>query len=236
MTFENLKKFNPNFKIKSWCYDRLKSTVEVENYKFYNNTIEHENYYVPINKIVGTTHPDYIGEKWVDLIYRMKRFRKHYTAKTFLEFALTDNFTEDDIRFEKYDNYFFTSAGNHRTCQAKFSNLKNINTYVKEYIFDSKMYEAFQFLLSEKLVPVINENREGKYYRFSSWKIYLNSKEYHFQSFSAIEKFIEHYKIYVPNFTNNIVARFSKKEILFSYNEEKDYAHLKHAIILHKLK
>lgn len=97
------------------------------------------------------------------------------------------------------------------------------------------MFDAFNFLMNEGLIPIISEGGSGKYYRFCAWSIQMNSREYFFQSFSAIEKFIEYYNMYIPSLVNNIFARFSKKEILFSYNDQKDYTHLRNAIILHKL-
>lgn len=232
---ENVKKFNPNFEIMDWCYEKLKSVEGVENYKFYNSEKEIKDYLVPVEKIVGTTHVKYIGRKWIDLPYKMKRFSDFYNVNNFLNFTETENFTKSGIYYIKYGDLYFTGAGNHRTCQAKFSNLMHIKTDLIEYIFDFKMFQIFNFLTNENLMPIIKEGGYGKYYRFSSWKIYVNSKEYFFQSFEAIEKFVKYYKDYSPSFFNNIIARLSKQEIFFSYNEQKDYTHLKNAIILHKL-
>lgn len=232
---ENVKKFNPNFEIKDWCYERLRSVEDVENYKFYNSEREIKDYLVPVEKIVGTNHVSYIGRKWIDLLYNMKRFSEYYNVNNFLSFTETENFTRSGIYYIRYGDLYFTGGGNHRTCQAKFSNLKYIKTDLIEYIFDIKMFDIFNFLIEENLMPIIKEGGHGRYYRFSSWKIYMNSKEYYFQSFEAIEKFVKYYKDYSPSFFNNIVAKLSKQEILFSYNEQKDYTHLKSAIILHKL-
>lgn len=232
---QNVKKFNPNFQIENWCYENLKRVEEVENYKFYNDTKVIKNYFVAVDKIVGTRHERYIGKRWLDLPYSMKRFYDYYTVDNFLNFSHTDDFTRKGMGYEKYGDYFFTSGGNHRTCQAKFSGLKNIKVDITENIFDQRMFDVFNFLINEGLMPIISECRCGKHYRSCSWTIHMNSREYYFQSFSTIVKFVDYYRTYAPSLVNNIFARFSKKEILFSYNEEKDYVHLKNAIILYKL-
>ncbi|REC45787.1 hypothetical protein [Chryseobacterium sp. 5_R23647] len=233
---ENVKKFNPNFEVEEWCFETLKKVESVEYYKFYNSTIEHKKYVVPVDKIVGTTHWSYIGRRWIDLPYQMKRFRNHYNVNSFLEFVKTEDFTNNDLSYIKYGDCFFISGGNHRTSQAKFSNLKNITTEVIEFVFDKKMYNIFQFLKSEGLNPIISEGGDGKHYDFCSWTIQMNTKKLYFHSFKAIQKFVNTYIEVLPNIINVVIARLSKSVPLYSYNEQQDYSHLKYSIILHKLK
>ena len=232
----NVKRFNPNFIIEDWCYDRLLCLNELDNYKFYNSRIEYDNYIVPVEKIVGTTHFNYIGRTWVDLPYQMKRFHDYYTVNNFLEFVKTEDFDKNDLGYIKYGDLFFISGGNHRTCQAKFSNLKSIKAHVVEFIFDDKMFNIFNYLKNENLKPEIEMGGGGKYYRFNSWIIKLNSRKIYFKSFAAIEKFIGLYEFIIPSWKNTLLAKWSKKEFLHVYSEEKDYNHLKNSIIMHKIK
>ncbi|UKB82553.1 hypothetical protein LF887_16235 [Chryseobacterium sp. MEBOG06] len=231
----NVKKFNPNFKLEDWCFEKLLDSSEIDNYKFYNKSRIVKEHSVYIKDVIGTLHPSYSGSLWIELVYNMKKFSEKYNYQNFLEFSRSEKLTKNDFGYSKYGSKYFIAGGNHRNVQAKFSNLELITCDVVEHIFDQEMYNLFQFLVKEKFNPLIEESGNGKYYRFSLWIIQLNSQEYYFSSFSAIVKFVDHYNKYIPSLTNNLIAKFSKRKKEVLYNENKDYIHLKNAILLHKL-
>ncbi len=232
---ENILEFNPNFVFKDWCNDELIYLEDVENYKFYNKEVYHEKFKVPLSNVIGTKHWGYAGRTWLDLPYNMKRFHKDYNINSFLNFYKSDSFFNNDISYAKFGDNFFITGGNHRTCQAKFSDIEYIETFVTEHIFDQEMYGAFKFLKSENLNPEIL-SQSGKYYRFNNWVITINNQSFHFKEFNQVKFFIELYQKSKPNFYKKIYHRFFKKELNGFFREDEEINNLTGEIILHKLK
>lgn len=234
MVYKNLRRFNPNFEIEEWCYAKLLSEEKIENYPFYNKSRMLKNQLVPLLNIIGTTNDSYVGKRWIDLPYNMKKFSDKYNVENFMQFLAASKIQNKQFNFIKYGDNYIISGCNHRTCQAKFSNIESVYSSTEEYIFDSEMYEIFQILSNEGLSPKIDMGSNKKYYRDSYWEISINNKVICFSNFLCINKFVQHYNKYAANLRDRIIQKFSTRKILNWYNESSDYKNLKNEIVIYK--
>lgn len=235
-----LIQFNSSFKIKEWCFEKTIYIEDFKDYKFYNREIYHEEYDVPIGKVIGTDHIDYIGKRWIDLLGNMKRFNSDWNKINFLEFTKTPEFY-NGYSYAKYGDAFFVTQGNHRNCEAKFSELKSLRVPITEYILDVEMLENWNFLNDERFLPVINNGHYGVYYRTLSWTIIINQESVLFHDFEAVKKFITHYremKLTIQElcyfFFANKGLLFNKNNIALYYRVSDNYNQLNKLIIDHK--
>lgn len=237
MNIKEVKLFNPNFIIKDWCYENLKSPQDIQYYQFYNKEKYHNEYLIPLNKVVGTKHQSYIGRKWIDLVRKMKRFKEYYTSENFIEYLYFNPSSISNWGYAKYGDEYIIVEGNHRTCEAKFSNLEYVKTYLVEYILDEEMLELYKYLIEIGLSPVIDEGEKNKIYnRNSAWKIFINNEMYTFFGFLAIQKFVKIYKETSISFINHLKSIFFDiSKIDKFYKEKDDYTKLKSIIIRHKI-
>ena len=230
-------KFNPNFVKEDWCFEKLISEKEIDNFSFYNDSIFHESFVVLIKNVVGTSHDRYVDKTWIELIGRMKRFDKKYNKENFLKFSKSNEFKKG-YSYAKYGEQFIITGGNHRNCQARFSNIDIVNTCVTEHLFDYKMYECYKYFEKELLNPKIEGALGGKYYINLPWTLTVNQKELFFTSFSIIEKFYLLYKEIKPKRIDLLFYRiFKRKKVsaIKHFNEQSDLSIIKDQIVLHKI-
>jgi hypothetical protein len=188
-----LAQFNSEFKIKEWCFEKTIYIEDFENYKFYNSEIYYKEYDVPIEKVIGTDHVDYIDRRWIDLFGNMKRSKSYWSKVNFLEFAKTSEFSKG-YSYAKFGDAYFVTQGNHRNCEAKFSELQSVRVPVTEYILDVEMLENWNFLNKERFLPIIEDGYNRVYYRTFKWTLTVCQEKIIFHDFEAVKRFITHYK------------------------------------------
>lgn len=82
----------------------------------------HDNADVPVNQIVGTQHPDYIGLTWEELLYKGKRMHINLPlAQENPGYYYSDEKKLPTMSFNKHEGlYYVAGDGNHRSVIAKF--------------------------------------------------------------------------------------------------------------------
>ncbi|WP_374174545.1 hypothetical protein [Flavobacterium tructae] len=234
----SLAQFNSDFKMKEWCFEKTIYIEDFEDYKFYNRTIYHENYNVPINKVIGTNHFSYINRRWIDLLGNMKKSKSFWNKENFLEFSKTAEFL-NEYRYAKFGDSYFVTDGNHRNCEAKFCELKSVRTPVSEYILDIDMLKNWRFLNEEGFLPIIEDGHNRTYYRTFKWTLIINQERIIFRDFEAIKKFTAHYKK-MKITTKELFSFFLQNKGLFLriietyYSVSDDYNQLNRLIHKHK--
>lgn len=235
-----LAQFNNDFKIKEWCFEKTIYIEDLEDYKFYNHRIYHKNYNVPIDKVIGTDHFSYINRRWIDLFGNMKKSKSYWNKVNFLEFSKTSEFSKG-YSYAKLGDSYFVTQGNHRNCEAKFSELQSVRVPVTEYVLDVEMLENWNFLNKERFLPIIESGHYGIYYRTLNWTITINQKSIIFHDFEAVKKFITHYREMKLTIKELCYLFFEKKGLLFRkdktgvyYRISDDYSLLNNLITKHK--
>lgn len=116
-----LKKYK--FEIPAFVSNQLKAFY-IKNFQFIS---ENEKYSVDLTKVVGTTHPKYIGRTWEELLFKnvLRGVEKSYIKeiKLNLEALLYENNQGNDsillFHFVNTDEMYI-AQGNHRVTALKF--------------------------------------------------------------------------------------------------------------------
>ena len=169
---ENLKKEPNNSdlyrKVRNWQNEY--GSLELENFKLSEKLLENQT--IHVKDIIGSTHSDYVNQRWIDFFLNLGVGRRGKR----LEFRLLDlenSFEYLESSFEKdteIPHYFrvngvkkyFVDVGQHRTHIIKaLYNLGEHDGFIKginivDHSFDLKLYEGFINLrekISKKEIP-----------------------------------------------------------------------------------
>lgn len=124
----------------------------------------HDSTSVPVDKIVGTQHPDYIGLTWEELLHKGKRMHINLPlAEENPDYYYSDVKKLPTMSYNKLgDNYYVAGDGNHRSVIAKFLFFFSDHKYldevsVYEYDIDWIGFNAIERLsesISKKSLPI----------------------------------------------------------------------------------
>ncbi len=134
----------------SFCYQKLE-LFEEWKYREFCEELDYYNVSVPLNQVVGSYHPNYANQTWIDLL--PARFK---SEKNIPDFSEKNNFDrmrngdewaeklgkdpeyyfldekKENWGFYKFGEKFYINDGNHRTIIARFFlNLNNLPEIVK---------------------------------------------------------------------------------------------------------
>ena len=65
---KRLDQFDSTITIDENWNKRTIHTSDIENIQFYNSSVYHEKYKVPIKNIIGTSHVDYTNKTWLEVL------------------------------------------------------------------------------------------------------------------------------------------------------------------------
>ncbi len=144
--YEILKRRTGLTEFPDWGNGRVKRPEDVPDYEYYKalNASHPKRQTVPVNQIVGTDHPSYIGLTWNEMLVYLKR---NFVADVTAAYREFDSPGPEPVHFAKYGNQYFILAGNHRSCMAKFGSRPEVSALVTEHVFDSELFTARTYLL-----------------------------------------------------------------------------------------
>lgn len=118
---------------------------------------------VNVHDVLGTMHPDYAGNTWLNLLKYGKRMNINLRLLNENPGYYRDTADKPNMEFIKInDEIYIGDDGNHRTCIAKFlfffEGITTLNgVTVKEYIIDEAFESAFnkfQKIIETKRLPI----------------------------------------------------------------------------------
>ncbi|KIA92485.1 hypothetical protein OA93_23425 [Flavobacterium sp. KMS] len=235
---EFLFHFNSGFKIKEWCFEKVIYIEDCKDYKFYNSKIYHKEHDVSLEKVIGTDHFSYVDRRWIDLLGNMKKSKSYWNKENFLEFIKTPGFSSG-YSYAKFGDSYFVVGGNHRNCEAKFSELKSVRVPVTEYILDVEMLDHWNLLNKERFLPIIEDGHNRVYYRTFKWTLTVCQEKIIFHDFEAVKRFITHYKKIKMTIKESFCFFLQDNRLLSKGNEayyriSDDYNQLNYFIYKHK--
>lgn len=142
---------------KPWAYDKVKAYENIPNLKYWYETEEIEEKYIPIKDIVGTDHYHYGGAPgremaWIDVLLNLKH--KTYVEPDILIEQI--HIPEPPPTVGQFGNEYYIFDGNNRLCKARFLNLATFFCRIKKYQFNTYDYDISTRL--EKLGFSFNYN------------------------------------------------------------------------------
>ena len=174
--------------------DKIRETPDKS--LFENYIIEEEyisNATINIFDVIGTTHPDYIGHRWVDMLKVGKRMKTNLDLlRKNPIYYLEDKTKLPTMSYSMFnDKLYLTGDGNHRTAIAKvffhylgiykFSGVNltkyKIDTELKEkisYIRDLSIIKKVPIIINFQKTKIHREDREGYHRDIFESNIYIN--------------------------------------------------------------
>ena len=213
---------------------------DIENIQFYNSSVYHEKYKVPIKNIIGTSHVDYTNKTWLEVLGGLKRF-SNWTKDKLLEYVKS-NEQYIGLSYAKYGNHFIISQGNHRSCLAILSGLEYIETDVSEFILDKHLLDTYNKLIELNLFSSsfdfqnVRTNDPTK----RVWTLNLNNIDIYIRNQNSLDYFLELYESIDINwmsvYSASIKRFFNRLDDYFyiSVCTKEDVDKLISDIILHK--
>lgn len=115
---------------------------------------------VPVEKIAGTQHPDYIGLTWEELLHKGKRMYINLPlAEENPDYYYSDVKKLPTMSFNKLGNdYFVAGDGNHRSVIAKFLFYFSDHKYLDEVSVYEYEVDWIGFNMAERLTQSISKN------------------------------------------------------------------------------
>lgn len=138
--------------------------------------------YVPVEKIIGSLHPDYSDKSWEHIFYDLKR--GHNTLLKCLINKDSEMLYKSAIQsfgsigYEKYKDRYYVSAGSHRTTAALFMNIDMVGpvpvTYYEQDICYKESYRnLIEYGYDIKLYDSYELSRKGIYGGYEySWEVF----------------------------------------------------------------
>lgn len=134
--------------------------------------IWHDDAAIPVDKIVGTQHVDYIGITWEELLHQGKRMHINLPlVRQNPDYYFSDEKKLPTMSFNKHnDLYYVAGDGNHRSAIAKFlfffeSQRLLTHVSVYEYVVDWEGHNAIENLtetiLKSGMHFTVKTNREA---------------------------------------------------------------------------
>jgi hypothetical protein len=116
-----------------------------------------DNAIIPVSKIIGTQHPDYIGLTWEELLHKGKRMYINLPlAEENPGYYYSDEKKLPTMSFNKYrDLYYVSGDGNHRSAIAKFLFHFSGETHLSGVTFYEYKVNDIGNMLNERLKDVI---------------------------------------------------------------------------------
>ena len=120
-----------------------------------------DNANIPVSKIVGTQHPDYIGLTWEELLHKGKRMHINLPlADENPGYYYSDEKKLPTMSFNRYkDLYYVSGDGNHRSAIAKFLFYFSGSTHLNGVTFYEYKVNDKGYALVEKLKDAIAQKR-----------------------------------------------------------------------------
>lgn len=134
-----------DYDLDDYLFHTLMAPVDIEDYTFFSQSRELGKKEVPKRMIVGTTHPNYQGMTWLEMLTSHSRV----TCKTESEVMRLMPFDNQvqKIHLLKYRDQYIILNGNNRICQAQFVDaIDKIPCLVTEFVFDQKGFDRFTLL------------------------------------------------------------------------------------------
>jgi hypothetical protein len=229
---KNLKVLDSKLEFKKWHFEKAECEKSFKDRNFWHiiPSKYYENQKVPLNKVVGTSHINYQGKMWLEVLGCLKRF-DHYSwdKATFL-----DKYKSFSIGYMKYGDNYFIGEGNHRITIAKFLEFDYLEAPVTEYFFDYEFYNTYQELSNLNLQPNLSS-----YWRESPWSIKICDKSIHLQDFSLVKSFLAYYNEIALTFKSLLQRKyrnfFENIESSYFIRKVEDMDNIFSLIIDHKI-
>jgi|GEM_PF-2342394 len=234
-----------------WYFSVVEEPIKnVENYMFYIDKMSATAMNIPVEKIVGTTHPSYYGHTWLEMLMYLKRYRGLEKSK-----ERTLQFAEGVIKeclpyYLKYGDKYFIGSGNHRTCLAKFYDIKTIKAEVCEFRKDERLLELCQKMKGYGFELEFKDLNRGNgkickedsgIDRATQYEFKVNGKLIWLSDSKKLEAFINYYDSLSLRFCDRVKMVFkmcaSKDEKLFyTMNDNHERQLLRDDLIRHKFR
>lgn len=136
-----------DYDLEDFYFRTLISPNDIEDYVFFSSSRDLGKCEIPKRRIVGTTHPDYKGKTWLEML----TVHTGLVCKTYAEISKIIPFEKQEpkIHLLKYRNQYVISKGISRICQAQFvDTIDKIPCLVTEFIFDQIGYDRYMSLFS----------------------------------------------------------------------------------------
>ncbi|WP_299465466.1 hypothetical protein [uncultured Microscilla sp.] len=262
MAIQRLKKLGLEYQPLPWHYDTNIQPQDLEDYCFYKQKpIITDKVAVKLDKIVGTTHPGYHSQTWIETLGSLKKSNYGERQAAYEIIYNKHGKASQPKILHKYGDKYFIFEGNNRITTAKFLGIEELEfDYIQEYKLNDALLKAYNKLTELGLNPEtrfekVPYNTRRTPIRFNGlhkgtpiWRITLNDKRLYIETFELIRDFIKQFeninigvkqkvKYHIKQFGYKIFAGKALKGLpnnsdLFTVNKDQVYYDIYH----HKLK
>ncbi|MCL2027550.1 MAG: hypothetical protein FWG79_03580 [Bacteroidales bacterium] len=223
---------NPKFDFPAWTFQQVKKPDrDIPNFTFYNKSVSLGILDVPTEKIVGTDHDAYnkLNYNWLFMLGNLERYKK-------TPYENIEKFAKGEYgviaHYAKYgEEYYCFQEANHRTCLAKFSDIKSIKAEVTEFIFDSDNFKYHTCL--KKLGFSIEKDKP-------EWLLGLSNGKFAIVNDDLIDPFIQYLQKYKISTLSSIAYKikryFTKEQPLYRFETKEHIKDLCWEIIFYQQK
>lgn len=148
---------------------------------------------VPLKNVIGTDHISYgKGYTWLKNLGNLKKFKKWYTKKSFLDYFNSNINQGLGIYLYKFGNKYIIGGGNNRIHIAKFLNIPYLNLPVHEHFFDEEFFNLINRYIELGIPLNIPEKNLTRVY---TWIInFKDILTIGLHGFDTLKKFLEIYE------------------------------------------
>lgn len=206
----------------NWINNKVE---EFPSYVFRRKVNESRNAFVDLNKIVGTSHPDYNNKTWLEMYYHLKRegniIKALLKPEYYTDILQNEHENKSGFSFVKIDDNYYISSGNHRTLLCKIKGLKYVYAPVFEYKTDFeylKYYNELVKLNIEVSLPYNDLTRIVDVKLKERWEVFQVVYKGNIIDLVGLEEIREFYqKIISKEGIKNDISIFTKIKRLFNF-------------------
>jgi hypothetical protein len=240
--FSRLKEINPNFEMKDWYMEKVKTLDEIDNYNFYKDTYRIYDAIISPLQIIGTDHASYNSGTWIEMLGNLKRNHNLKSYYSIYEFIFNEEYeSKENKSVIKFGDQYIIGLGNHRLCFSKFLDLDQIPVTVTEYAFD---YDSFNIYTRLKDFGIYHSRFmvDGTEY---GWEMNVNGKKVIIRDSSLADRFINYFENVRPDQTlktrlklklyRSYPSLFPFVDTVNRIHQVGDFEKFRNEIILHKI-
>ena len=223
---ERLRGLEVNSKSISWKNNIVLCPKLIPNYNYWENRECAKNITIDLEKVKGTTHQDYQGLSWIEMLGSLKR-----ATSISKESVLNWINRSTDISLYKFGDEYYITGGNHRICIAKFLSRKQLQVSKVSHFYFNQVRFDIDRKIEERGISKIYSNENSLILDLGETKVKMN--------YDSGEEFLDFFdKIEISKWKRFSSKSFFKREdapIGHHHFDSMDLSELKKAVESFKL-